>query len=78
MLIFDPLTITVCGVLLLIAVATPSCNVLFRRPDLDSESSVYKGKSGENMQMPGFSIISPVHNNAMEIERNLPDLPEQE
>lgn len=78
MLIFDTLTITVCGVLLLIAVATPFCNVLFRRPDLDSESSVSNGKSGENMQMPGFSIIIPVHNNAMEIERNLPGLLEQE
>ena len=30
------------------------------------------------MQMPGFSIIIPVHNNAMEIERNLPGLLEQE
>ena len=78
MLIFDTLTITVCGVLLLISVATPFCNVLFRRPDLDSESSVSNGKSGENMQMPGFSIIIPVHNNAMEIERNLPGLLEQE
>ena len=77
MLIFDTLTITVCGVLLLIAVATPFCNVLFRRPDFDSESSSSNGNSGGDKQMPGFSIIIPVHNNAMEIERNLSAFLEQ-
>ena len=76
MLIFDTLTITVCGVLLLIAVATPFCNVLFRRPEFDSESSSNEN-SGEDKQLPGFSIIIPVHNNAMEIERNLSAFLEQ-
>lgn len=78
MLIFDTLTITVCGVLLLIAVATPFCNVLFRRPELDSESSSYNEKSAEDNHLPGFSIIIPVHDNAMEIERNLPAFLEQQ
>ena len=77
MLIFDTLTITVCGVLLLIAVATPFCNVLFRRPELDSESPSLNGNSGGDKQMPGFSIIIPVHNNAMEIEKNLSAFLEQ-
>ena len=77
MLIFDTLTITVCGVLLLIAVATPFCNVLFRRPELDSESSSYNEKSAEDNHLPGFSIIIPVHDNAMEIECNLPAFLEQ-
>ena len=72
MFIFDTLTITVCGVLLLMAVATPFCNVLFRRPEFDSESSTSSAKPGNNTQLPGFSIIIPVHDNAMEIERNLP------
>ena len=75
MLIFDTLTITVCGVLLLIAVATPFCNVLYRRPDFDSESS--SDEKPEDKQLPGFSIIIPVHDNAMEIERNLPAFLEQ-
>lgn len=75
MLIFDTLTITVCGVLLLIAVATPFCNVLFRRPDIDSASS--SDEKPEDKQLPGFSIIIPVHDNAMEIERNLPAFLEQ-
>lgn len=77
MLIFDTLTITVCAVLLLLAVATPFCNVLFRRPILDSDEGTSNDEPGDAAIKPGFSIIIPVHDNSTEIERNLPAILEQ-
>ena len=70
MIIFDTMTITVCGVLLLLAVATPFCNVLFRRARKDEADGSEK--------RPGFSVIISVHNQAMEIERNLPAILQQD
>ena len=77
MIIFDTLTITVCGVLLLLAVATPFCNVLFRRPRLDNVGGASDNNEESKANKPGFSIIISVHDNAMEIERNLPAFLEQ-
>lgn len=77
MLIIDTLTITVCGVLLLLAVATPFCNVLFRSPRIDSNDGTSNDELGDKVQRPGFSIVISVHDNAMEIERNLPAILEQ-
>ena len=77
MIIIDTLTITVCGVLLLLAVATPFCNVLFRIPRLDTDSGSSCNNEESKVKRPGFSIIISVHDNAMEIERNLPAFLEQ-
>lgn len=77
MILLDTLTLTVCGVLLLLAVATPFCNVLFRRPRLDIDHGASDNDAESKANRPGFSVIISVHDNAMEIERNLPAFLEQ-
>ena len=77
MILLDTLTLTVCGVLLLLAVATPFCNVLFRRPRLDIDHGASDNDAESKANQPGFSVIISVHDNAMEIERNLPAFLEQ-
>lgn len=67
----DILTIVVCGILLLLAITTPLCNGLFRKPASTKETD-------DTQERPRFSIVITVHDNAEELERNLPVILAQE
>lgn len=60
-------TICICGLLVLMAVTTPLCNGLLRKPRREPA-----GGTGD--RLPAISIIMAVHDNASELERNLPVL----
>ena len=61
----DIVTISLCGALVVLALASPFFNVMFRARRLGTE----EGKCGN---APSFSVILAVHDNAAELERNLP------
>ena len=54
------------GILLLLALLTPLCSAFFRRP------VVAETDGDTTRQLPSFSIVMTVHDNARELERNLP------
>ncbi|MBR1932276.1 MAG: glycosyltransferase [Prevotella sp.] len=65
----DTLTIIIGSTLLLLAIITPLLSAFFRRPRIES--------AYDNGERPGFSIVIPVHDNAPELQRNLPALLQQ-
>lgn len=76
---FDVITIIVCGVLLLLAVVAPFCNVLFLKPYIYDSTEEEDGdtEKSKSQPLPDFSIILSVHDKAEELERNLPAVLEQ-
>jgi glycosyltransferase involved in cell wall biosynthesis len=59
------LTICICALLVMLAAATPFCSGLHRRPHREQDGT----PEGEGQ---AISIIMAVHDNAQELERNLP------
>lgn len=62
----DVVTIVICMALVLLAIISTFCNILNRRNFICSDSIT------ADALFPAFSIIITVHDNAKEIERNLP------
>lgn len=63
----DIYTITVGGLLLVLACLTPLCSAFFRRIRYSHATT-----PPDNQELPPISVVMTVHNNAPEIERNLP------
>lgn len=61
----DIVTISLCGALVILALASPFFNVMFRVRRLANDA-------GKNGNAPTLSVILAVHDNAAELERNLP------
>lgn len=59
------MTITVCAIIIILAIVTPMCNGLFRKPHRDISSHA------PELNIP-LSIVITAHDNAGELERNLP------
>lgn len=66
----DIITLVVCGLLLLMGVASPWFSSLARRPRKCEES--------DSEQQPSLSVVITVHDNAREIERHLPSMLQQQ
>lgn len=62
----DTFTIIVCATLLVLAVVSSVVFNIFRRRPTDTEPTA------EPSDMPPLSVVIPVHDNAPELERNLP------
>ena len=58
------LTIGICSVLVLFAFTTPLCNGFFRK--------IKNMRVASSSELPRFSVVMTVHDNASELERNLP------
>jgi len=71
----DIMTITICGILLLLAAITPMCNGLFRRPrslHMQAGPDVSAAPTAHATALPAISIVMTTHDMACELERNLP------
>ena len=67
----DIVTITICCSLLLLAIISPFCNGLFRKPR-------QKTKIGDLNKLPSLSVVIAAHDSAIELQKNLPLILEQE
>ena len=72
MMTIDLYTILAGGVLLLLALLTPMCSAFFRRPVVAETDDDGREK------LPTFSIVMTAHDNARELERNLPQFLSQQ
>lgn len=77
-MIFSTTTIIICAILLLLAVIAPLSNPFFRRIRLSENAEYSIDKDSLQQQLPPVSIIVTAHNNAAELERNLPHVLNQQ
>lgn len=81
MIVFDNITIYICTALVLLAAVTPLLNPFFRGRKLQTERTsepATDGQEDNTQQLPKVSIILTPHENAPELEANLPLLLNQQ
>lgn len=70
-MVFDTVTLIVCVALIVLAICSPLCNPLRRKPRVQGSSV------GPDEWQP-ISVVMSVHDNAVELEHNLPAMLEQD